>query len=168
MLSTLVVTNADSILLRPWYRQLLSERTKLSGTAAEVLNSVAPRLAERFEPLVNAYVPPLLLLCARTNKVALKRAEKCLQLIAKHCRLSSMLPLLREACKDKFAGLRVVAVGTAATLIEYGGKTKLNRKVTDVEAIVQSAATDSNVEVRHTCKRLFELYVVVWPERVER
>lgn len=133
-----------------------------------MLNSVAPRLADRFESLVNYYVPPLLLLCARTNKVALKRAEKCLYLIARHCQLISTLPLLREACKDKFAGLRVVAVATMATTVEYAGRGKLTRKVAEVETVIRLSATDSNVEVRQNSKRLFEVYVATWPDRVER
>ena len=62
-------------------RSLLSDRTRLSGTASDVLNSMAPRLGERFAPFVNVFIPPLLQLCARTNKVSLRRAEKSLHLI---------------------------------------------------------------------------------------
>ncbi|CAO1619585.1 unnamed protein product [Parajaminaea phylloscopi] len=151
----------------PLTRSLLSERTRLSGTAADVLNSIAPRLAERFEPLVNVYVPPLLQLCARTNKVAYKRAEKCLHLIAKHCRLPNTIPLLREACKDKVAGLRSVAIVNATVLVQCAGRERLARKVADIETIIHITATDSNSDVRRHSRELFETYVAVWPERVE-
>lgn len=157
-----------SLLLLDPSIQLLSERTRLSGTAADVLNSIAPRLGERFDPLVSLYVPPLLLICARTNKVAFKRAEKCLHMIAKHCKLPSTLTLLKEACKDKVANLRFVAVTTVTLLLQHAGKDKLNRRVVDLETIIHITATDSNAEVRHSSKRLFEKYVTMWPDRVGR
>ncbi len=88
----------------PINNALLSERTKLSGTAGDLMNSIAPRLAEKFEGLVGVFVPTLLLICARTNKVAVKRAEKTLHLIVKHCRPPSLVPYLKEAIKDKDKG----------------------------------------------------------------
>lgn len=153
---------------RPLCSSLLSERTRLSGTAADVLTSVAPRLADRFDTLVPVYVPALLQLCARTNKVALKRAQKCLHVMVKVCRLPSLLPHLREASKDKFVTLRSVAVECITLLVDAAGRDRLNRKVADVEAIVRATATDTSAEVRQGCKRLFEAYVNTWPERVER
>lgn len=151
----------------PVNNALLSERTKLSGTAGDLLNSIAPRLAERFEPLVPVFVPTLLLICARTNKVAVKRAEKTLYFVVKHCRPPSVVPYLKEAVKDKGQGLRAVAAGTLVLVLEFTDKDRLARRVADIEASIKSGATDSNPEVRQTTKRLFELYVAVWPERVE-
>ena len=137
---------------QPIISSLLSERTKLSGTAADLLNSVAPRLAERFEALVHVFAPPLLLICARTNKVALVRAKKCLLLIAKHCKLPSLLPHLRE--------------GTLRLLEAIECREKIGRRVADLEVIVRGTATDRDPEVRQWCKRVFEVYVDRWPERV--
>ncbi|CDS00432.1 hypothetical protein [Sporisorium scitamineum] len=152
----------------PINNALLSERTKLSGTAGDLLNSIAPRMAERFEPLVAVFVPTLLLICARTNKVAVKRAEKSLHFIVKHCRPPSVVVYLKEAIKDKGQGLRAVAAATLEVVLEHTEKERLARRVGDIEACIKSGATDSNPEVRQTTKRLFELYVAIWPERVEQ
>lgn len=146
---------------------LLSERTRLSGTAGDLLNSIAPRLADRFEPLVPVFVPTLLLICARTNKVATKRAEKTLYMIARHCRLPSLLPFLRDAARDKSQGLRATATGVMLAVLESTEKERLNRRVADFEASIKATATDSNPEVRQISKKLFELYIFVWPERVQ-
>lgn len=152
---------------QPIINSLLSERTKLSGTAADLLNSVAPRLAERFEALVHVFAPPLLLICARTNKVALVRAKKCLLLIAKHCKLPSLLPHLREGAKDKSQTLRMVSVEVTLMLLEaIECREKIGRRVADLEVIVRGTATDRDPEVRQWCKRVFEVYVDRWPERV--
>ncbi len=170
------------------YCQLLSERTRISGTAADLLCSAAPRLSDRFDALVGTFVPALLTICARTNKVALKRASKTLQLICTYCRLpASLLPLLRESVRDKAPSLRAAAVEAATTLVrvcgeaggaemtEEGGSAaavaeRLRRRGVPelVEAIIKSSATDASVEVRAACKKLFEVYVERLPERVER
>lgn len=152
----------------PINNALLSERTKLSGTAGDLLNSIAPRMAERFEPLVGMFVPTLLLICARTNKIAVKRAEKSLHFIVRHCRAPSVVGYLKEAVRDKSQGLRAVAVGTLVLVLECTEKERLTRRVGDIEGCIKSGATDSHAEVRQLTKRLFELYVSVWPERVEQ
>ncbi|KDN49951.1 hypothetical protein K437DRAFT_222092, partial [Tilletiaria anomala UBC 951] len=154
-----------------------SERTRISGTAADLLNSVAPRLADRFDPLIPVFLPALLQLCARTNKVALKRAQKTLLLICAYCRLpSSLLPFFREAAKDKVPSLRAVAVECTLALVNGMGvngsekdQERLGRRgVPDaVEAILRSGATDASVEVRSLSKKLFGAYMASMPERVE-
>ena len=65
--------------------------------------------------------------------------QGCLQLIARHCKLGNTLPLFREACKDKFAGLRVVAVSCITLLIEAAGRDKLSRRVADIETSIQDS-----------------------------
>ncbi|SNX83595.1 uncharacterized protein MEPE_02302 [Melanopsichium pennsylvanicum] len=152
----------------PFNNSLLSERTKLSGTAGDLLNSIAPRLAERFEALVPVFLPTLLLICARTNKVAVKRAEKSLHFVVKHCKPPSVVSYLKEAIKDKAQGLRAVVAGTLVLVLECTEKERLARRVVDIEGCIRSGATDSNPEVRQKTKRLFELYVSTWPERVEQ
>lgn len=151
----------------PICNALLSERTKLSGTAGDLLNSIAPRMAERFDPLVSVFVPTLLLICARTNKVAVKRAEKSLHFIVKHCRPPAVVGYLKEAIRDKGQGLRAVAAATLVVVLDNTEKERLQRRVADIEGCIKSGATDSNVEVRQTTKVIFERYVGMWPERVE-
>lgn len=151
----------------PIVNSLLSERTKLSGTAADLLTSTAPRLAARFDALVSTFVPPLLQLCARTNKVALVRAKKCLLLIAKHCKLASLLPYLRDGARDKSNTLRNVSVEVVLTLLEAIENTdRIGKRVGDVETIIRSTATDRDPEVRQWCRRIFELYMHRWPARL--
>ncbi|PWN32559.1 uncharacterized protein FA14DRAFT_191652 [Meira miltonrushii] len=152
----------------PIVTSLLSERTKLSGSAADLLTSVAPRLANRFEPLISTFIPPLLQLCARTNKVALVRAKKCLLLIAKHCKLASLLSYLRDAARDKSITLRNVAVEVTLMLVEsIENLEKLERRVGDIEVIIKSTATDRDPEVRQWSKRMFELYGERFPYRLD-
>lgn len=140
----------------------------MSGTAADFLNSAAPRLASRFDALLSTFAPALLLLCARTNKIAVSRAKKCLLLIAKHCKLPSLLPYLREAGRDKSQTLRIVSLEVLATLLEAcEHDDRLDRRTSDVEHMIRLAATDRDADVRQCCKRVFDWYAIRWPLRSE-
>ena len=161
----------DKLISRPIINSLLSERTRISGTAADLLNSVAPRLAERFEPLVPVFVPSLLTICARTNKVAYKRAQKTLALICTYCHVPwALLPLLREAAKDKVGGLRVVAVECAVVLLQNCDRDRISRRsgAENIEEIIRVTARDASNEVRTWTKQLFGIYETSLTERVEK
>lgn len=157
--------------------QLLSERTSLSGTCSDLIQSIAPRLSDRFESLIPIYIPPLLTICSRTNKVALKRSEKTLLLISKHCKLPSLIPYFLNSSKDKKAifSLRTISIDCTVTLLasdlgndRFDTKGKGGDKVVMIEEMIKITATDSNSEVRSRSKELFREYVERWPERVEK
>lgn len=150
------------------YPQLLSERTRLSGTASDVLNSMAPRLGDRFAPLVPIFVPPLLQICGRTNKVALRRAEKSLYLICRHCHLPQIVPYLLHAMQEKAATLRSCAAGSLAVLLEVCGADELERRVAGIEHAMQALVTDANPQVRALGRQVYAQYAALWPARCER
>lgn len=146
-------------------RSLLSERTRLSGTASDVLNSMAPRLAERFAPFVSVFVPPLLQLCARTNKVSLRRAEKSLHLICRHCHLPYILSYLVHALKEKSSSLRASAAECMVIFLDSCDPSRLHKRVTDVEEAIRILATDAHPQARATCRHLYGVYAGLFPER---
>lgn len=146
---------------------LLSERSRLSGTAADVISSMAPRLGDGFAPLLSIFVPPLLQLCARTNKVMLKRAEKSLHLICHHCRPAGIIPHLLSSLQDKAPSLRAVAVGCIAVLIDGADPARFSRRVTELELCIRHAAVDASPDVRGPCRTVYGHYAALWPERIE-
>lgn len=152
----------------PIVSALLSERTKLSGSAADLIMSLAPRLAGRFDPLVSTFVPPLIQICGRTNKVAIARAKKCLILISKHCRLPSLLPYLREGAQSRSSTLRNISIEVMLNLLESAenADASFGRRVGDIEHVIRLTATDRDPEVRQWCRKTFDLYIVQWPGRV--
>ena len=145
--------------------KLLSERTRLSGTASDLLNSMAPRLAECFSPFVSVFIPPLLQLCGRTNKVALRRAEKSLHLICRHCRLPNVVPYLIQSLMDKSGSTRASAAECLVVLLESCDPERLQRRVKDVEHAIQLLATDANPQARALCRQIYGLYAGMWPAR---
>ncbi|KAG8950715.1 hypothetical protein FRC03_012751, partial [Tulasnella sp. 419] len=165
-------------LYKPITTSMLSERTRLSSTATDLVTAIAPRLASRFEVLVPLIVPAVIKLCNRPNKVFVTRAQKCLSAIIEHCHALNIIPFLREAVKEKAQSIRLSAI--QATLLVFvhwdphilevkEGSAPLNRykgNVEDMESIIRDTARDANPEVRKISREVFEKYCEVFTDRV--
>ncbi|WVQ99840.1 hypothetical protein IAU59_006983 [Kwoniella sp. CBS 9459] len=147
---------------------MLSDRGRLSGVSTDFLQTMAPRLALNFKPLVHLYMEPLVQLLGRPNKVFLKRAEKCLLTIITHCQIPTILLELRRGLDDTAATCRKgCSIGIERTIIEWPSEIWTEKAMTIVEESVKKMATDKDPEVRQTGKRVWALFMDVWPERVE-
>ncbi|WFD41854.1 hypothetical protein MPSI1_000490 [Malassezia psittaci] len=113
-------------------------------------------------------MPALLQLSARTNKVAMKRAEKTIQLICRYCHTDLILPFLSHALKDKALGLRIVAMSALITLVDASDPVRIGKRVGELERILSEHARDPNSEVRALCRELYAQYKSQWPERQAR
>ncbi|KAL7423510.1 hypothetical protein Q5752_001090 [Cryptotrichosporon argae] len=147
---------------------MLSDRGRLSGVSTDLLQTLAPRLAGNFAPLVALYLPPLVRLLARPNKVYLKRSEKCLATIITHCQLPSILVHLRGGLDDRSDQCkRACAGGFERAVTEWPREIWSDKEVETLEACVRKMATDRDAEVRKIAKRVWGRFMEVWPERVE-
>lgn len=126
---------------------------------------MAPRLGCRFAPFVGVFLPPLLQLCARTNKVAQKRAEKTLHLICQHCHLPQVIPYFVNALEDKSSSLRTSAAECLVIVLQFCDAARLQKRVADVEKAIQVLATDAHPQARALCRQLYGLYAGVWSSR---
>lgn len=147
---------------------MLSDRGRLSGVATELLQTLAPRLGQAFQPLVPVFLDPLVKLLARPNKVFLKRADKCLSTIISHCQLVSIVVELRKGLSDDSATCRRgSATGIERAMLEWPFEILGEKGVEKLEDALRKMATDKDAEVRQTSKRIWGKYNELWPERVE-
>lgn len=159
---------------------MLTERTRLSASALDLVSAMAPRLAARFEPLVAILFPSLLKVLTRPNKVYVTRGQACLLLIVEHCHLPVIIPHLREASKDKSVSLRLGVTEAILQLVSSwdrailevreGASTLLTRhkgNVEDIETIIKETARDANPAVRQVSRQVFDKYSEIWPERLD-
>ncbi|OCF30647.1 hypothetical protein I316_07695 [Kwoniella heveanensis BCC8398] len=147
---------------------MLSDRGRLSGVSTDFLQTMAPRLSLNFKPLVHLYLEPLVQLLGRPNKVFLKRAEKCLLTIITHCQIPTILLELRRGLDDNAATCRKgCSIGLERTIIEWPKEIWSEKGLTVLEESVRKMATDKDPEVRQTGKRVWALFMDIWPERVE-
>ncbi|KAG9077940.1 hypothetical protein FS749_010132, partial [Ceratobasidium sp. UAMH 11750] len=146
-----------------------SERTRLANVAVDALAIIAPPLGNKFEPLISLFVPTLIKLLGRTNKVFVSRATAGLQSIISNCPHPRILIELRSMVTDKSAGLRViVARALLQCLTEWDWSvSSFAAKIGEIESFIRSTGTDSNVEVRKIARQAFDLYKEMFPDRVD-
>lgn len=147
-----------------------SERTRLSGAAIDVINALALGLSANFEPLMPLFLPPLILLCGRANKVVVSRAKTCILAIIGTTQLPGILPHLTQFVKEKSPAIRLmVAEGTHCCLKCFNPPDlEKETHAREVESIIRSAVRDANADVRKVGKDVFQSYKVLLPHRVER
>jgi CLASP N terminal len=147
-----------------------SERTRLSGAAIDLLVSVATGLGREFEQLLTLFMPPLLALCGRTNKVVINRARTCIITIIESTQLASVLSYFLQNIKDKSASLRLLAAEGTLACLNSCNPPDLERELRarDIEAIIRSTARDANAEVRRLSRKIFGCYKILLPGRVDR
>lgn len=157
-------------LARPITNAMCSERTRLSGSALDLANTLATTLGSQYELLLPLIFPTLLLLCSRTNKIVLNRARACILTTIESTQLASILTYLHQVIKDKAASLRIVAAEATLACLNSFNPPDLERenRAVEIEDILRSAAKDANPDVRKFSKQIFEAYKLVLPHRLDR
>lgn len=147
-----------------------SERTRLANIAVDLFTVLAPPLGSKFESLIGVFVPNLIRLLGRTNKVFIARATAGLHAIITHCPHPRLLVELRVMVTDKSAALRVLVGGAVLRcMTEWDWSVpSLASKAGDVETVIRAFGTDSNVDARKIARQIFDCYKQTFPDRVER
>lgn len=155
---------------RPLNSAASSERTRLSGVAIELLSELARVLDSSFDPLIPLFLPGLLTICTRSNKVFISRARSCVLAIIEHTRSPSILPYLAESTKDKSVSLRLAAAEATLACLNGFNPPDLERepRAREIEGTIRLTATDASADVRKIAKKIFEAYKQLLPRRVER
>jgi len=164
------VINALRNFHRPIVGAMHSERTRLCGAALDLLSSTASGLGRDFDQVMPLFMPPLLVLCGKTNKVVINRARSTILSVIESTQLPSSLPYFVQFVKDKVASLRLaVAEGTLACLNSCNPPDlEKEARARDVEIIIRGTARDANPDVRNVSRKIFQSYRILFPSRVEK
>ncbi|KAK4050626.1 hypothetical protein OIV83_003352 [Microbotryomycetes sp. JL201] len=165
-------------------RCLISERTRLSGTALDLI-AATTRLGSQFQPLMSTYLPVILRLLCRTNKLYIARASATVTSIILHTHLIDVLKFIaqewraesgksssfREKAAEAIAcmlGSSTAPISTATTATNglQVEKDALEKRIDDLEWLIKVGATDREPKVRAEMKKCWEVYKITWPERV--
>ncbi|CAE6403908.1 unnamed protein product [Rhizoctonia solani] len=146
-----------------------SERTRLANIAVDLFTVMVPPLGNRFEPFIGVFVPPLIKLLGRTNKVFVSRATAALHVIISHCPHPRILVELRVMVNEKSAPLRVLVAGAVLLCMTQWDWSipSFAAKAGDIETIIRAFGTDSNVDVRKVTRQIFDQYKQQFPDRVD-
>ncbi|CAH1765014.1 8406_t:CDS:10, partial [Entrophospora sp. SA101] len=153
-------------LKQPIQNSILTDRTRLSGTATEFVEEISNALGPKFDLLAELFVPNILKICSRTNKLFVARAQKCLETIIRKSKLFSLLPRFKEAIQSQNKQLKTSIAELTLTILETD-VTGLEDYIEDVESIVCQGIMDSTPAVRTASKKSFEIYKLKFDSRVE-
>ncbi len=160
--------------IRSMHRSIISaaasERSRLSATAVECIGILATGLGPSFDPLVPLFVPALLSICSRPNKVFISRAKTTIQTIIDQTQLISLLPYFVRALRDKSVTLRLIAIESLLACVQCFNPPDLERdaRAKEIEDAIRLTATDANADVRKVSRHVFDAYKILLPGRVER
>ncbi|KAL1921183.1 uncharacterized protein VTP21DRAFT_10899 [Calcarisporiella thermophila] len=153
----------------PLQNCIISERTRLSGSALEYLEVVSASLGPAVESIAIQLLPSLIRLCSRTNKVFIVRTQHCINSLLAYSRLTHALPRFGEmlssqnkitrACGIEFI-VNWIRTHDAKELREIGGAAGL-------ETMLADGMQDSAKEVRDIARKGLEIYCRKLPEREE-
>ncbi|KDE09841.1 hypothetical protein MVLG_00239 [Microbotryum lychnidis-dioicae p1A1 Lamole] len=155
-------------------RSLATERTRLSASTLDLISSCT-RLHGQFQPLLSTYLPPLLRLFCRTNKLYISRALSVLHDIIRHTLLVDILKFIVIEWKlesGKSSSFRIAAAEAVSAVLGAGTaelvvpKEALDKRVEEIEWVIRTGATDREAKVRGEIKKCWEVYKREWPDRV--
>jgi hypothetical protein len=155
---------------RPLTNAMYSERTRLSGAATQLVSVLASELGSGFDPLVPIFLPALLTLCSRTNKVVVTRSRTCIFTLIEATQLPSILSYFLPSIKEKSVSLRLVAAEGTLMCMNCFNPPDLEKetRAREIEVIIRATARDAHADVRKVGKKLFEAYKLILPSRIER
>jgi hypothetical protein len=141
----------------------------LSGVALELFSTLGEVLESSFEPLVPIFLPPLLALCAWTNKVFCLRAKACIMAIIEHTRSSAIFSYLVDSLKDKSTSLRLVAAEAFLACLNTFDPPKLTKesRALEIEAVIKCTIRDASADIRKVSRKIFDAYNILVPDRVD-
>ncbi|KAG0264096.1 hypothetical protein BG011_007491 [Mortierella polycephala] len=147
---------------------LLTERTRLTGTACEMVEKLATSMGRDFGThFADFFTGALLKLCARTNKVMVSRALKALNSII-NAGCISTLPKACQAFATNNKTLRIACIGLIVSCIAQFSSQELEPFLASFEPVLKEGVSDAAPEVRDTSRKSFKIYAQKFPERSSR
>lgn len=164
------LTTCIRSMYRPISAAAASERSRLSAAAVDCVAALAMGLGPSFDPLIPLFIPTLLSLCSRPNKIFISRAKATLQTIIDQTQLISLLPFFVGALRDKSTTLRLIAIESVLACVQCFNPPDLEKdaRARDIENAIRLTATDASADVRKISRGVFDAYKILLPLRVQR
>jgi len=138
----------------------------LSGTTTDLLEQLAIHLKRSYEPLSDGFLPHIMKLFTRSNKLFVSRAIKCVSTIIQHAKIPRAIPHFCKAITkpDPNKQMRMGAAQCLTSSIEFNATSDLEHHLKIIENAIQVGAMDPAPEVREVVRKCFEMYKKQLPE----
>nr|CAG8539135.1 7347_t:CDS:2 [Entrophospora candida] len=146
-------------LRQPIENSLLTDRSRLSGTAINLIEEIFKALGSKSKSLTEIFAPSILKLCNRANKLFVKRANDCLDTIIRNSKSPSLIPKFKEAMQSQNKQMRTSAAQLTSVLLETVDVNGLNHHyIEDLESMIHKGAADSEPAVKNASRKSFDFY----------
>ncbi|OJA17751.1 hypothetical protein AZE42_13598 [Rhizopogon vesiculosus] len=155
-------------LSRPLISAINSKRSRVSGSAIDLISTLVAGLGPSFEPLVSLFFPSLLGLCAQTSRLSTRRAKACVFAVIRGTQSPSLLPYLAEYLHHKSASLRLVVAEGILAYMNCVNPIHIELHARILGDVTQLTARDASADVRKVGAEISLAYKGPLPDRVER
>ncbi|KAJ2883461.1 hypothetical protein FB639_002169 [Coemansia asiatica] len=147
---------------------ILSERTRLSGTALMLVEEIAKMMETRFTPLSDLIFPSAMKTCGRANKVFVTRGIKCLTTVITYSHLPEQTPRICDAVMtDVNKTVRSSAAKLLMSIVSCCTAPEIRQHLPLVEKAIAAGVVDANPDARTTARQSYEIYIKRFSDRVE-
>ncbi|KAJ1808177.1 hypothetical protein LPJ75_004636, partial [Coemansia sp. RSA 2598] len=147
---------------------ILSERTRLSGTALMLVEEMSRMMETRFTPLSDLIFPSAMKTCGRANKVFVTRGLKCLTTVITYSHLPEQTPRICDAViTDVNKAVRSSAAKLLMSIVSCCTVPELTQHLPIVEKAIAAGVVDANPDARTTARQSYEIYIKRFSDRVE-
>ncbi|KAJ2384542.1 hypothetical protein GGI23_006906, partial [Coemansia sp. RSA 2559] len=148
---------------------IISERTRLSGTALELVEEMARQMETRFQPVGDMVFPTVLKTCARANKVFVTRGIKCLTTVITYAHAGEQAPrVCMAATTDPNKTMRASATKLLMSMVSCCTVPELAPHMAAVENAISLGVIDANPDARTTSRQTYEIYIKRFADRVDQ
>ena len=118
---------------------------------------------------LDAFVPPLIRLCTRANKINVQRATQCLlQMVRSHPQSYRQIPRLAECMRTgQNKSQRYSVIQALAEMLQLHEWRPLEDYCADIEASLRMGLTDAESTVREVSRGAYQRYKDMFPQRTD-
>ncbi|KAJ1787829.1 hypothetical protein LPJ59_005660, partial [Coemansia sp. RSA 2399] len=148
---------------------IISERTRLSGTALGLVEEMARQMETRFQPVGDMVFPTVLKTCARANKVFVTRGINCLTTVITYAHAGEQAPrVCMAATADPNKTMRASATKLLMSMVSCCTVPELAPHMAAVEKAISLGVVDANPDARTTSRQTYEIYIKRFADRVDQ
>ncbi|KNE55727.1 hypothetical protein AMAG_01604 [Allomyces macrogynus ATCC 38327] len=171
-----LVPSCSAAQMAPFVRQnkarieacLKTDRTRLSGSACELVLALAQSGSQQTASACELFVPALLALTSRTNRIFIQRGQAALLAVVAAGNPDHFVMRVCNEAKNKAKTTRLAVVEAVKVLITSHDADRLEQFCDALEGCLKATVDDSAVDVRQAARAAIELYRVKMPKRSER
>lgn len=134
-----------------------------------LVQTLAHELGADFQLVADIFIPAVLKLTSRANKVYVNYATETLKVCIREAGLGDMLPLFAQALDNNPSKtMRIAAIDCIYVILHINSPDVIDSHVDLLETVMATGILDPTPEVRDLTRTMFEEYQLKYSHRISR